>query len=98
MIPQYILAALSEVFLWVSNVSFAYKEAPKSMKSVVSAMVYLSIAGGSLIIFFISGLKLFESQVYEFLFFALLMFVDTIIFIVLAMRYKYNESKSVVIT
>ena len=68
MIPQYLIAAFSEVFLWVSNVSFAYNEAPKSMKSVVSAMVYLSIAGGSLIIFLITGIKLFESQVNEFLF------------------------------
>ena len=89
LIPQYFMVAFSEVFLWVANINFAYTQAPKSMKSVVTSMVYLSIAGGSAIVIFISGTKIFESQVYEFLFFAGLIFVDTIIFIVLAVRYKY---------
>jgi dipeptide/tripeptide permease len=90
LLPQNFIGALSEVFLWVANISFAYTEAPKSMKSVVSAMVYLSITGGSLIIFFVTGIKFFESQVKEFLFFACLMFIVTIIFVILAMRYKYR--------
>jgi dipeptide/tripeptide permease len=89
--PQYFMVAFTEVFLWVANVSFAYTEAPQSMKSVVSAMVYMSIAGGSTVVVTISGLQLFQSQVYEYIFFSGLMFVTTIVFILLAMRYKYQE-------
>jgi proton-dependent oligopeptide transporter, POT family len=91
--PQFFLAAFSEVFLWVPNVAFAYTEAPKSMKSVVTSMVYVSLAGGSLIVFLISGAKLFSSQTYEFIFYAGLMFIDTIVFMILAMKYKYVDEK-----
>lgn len=60
------------------------------MKSVVSAIVYLSISGGSMIIFVISSIQIFDSQVYEILFYTLLMSVTTIIFTCLAIKYKYN--------
>lgn len=38
---------------------------------------------------FISGTRIFESQVYEFLFFAGLMVLAMILFTFLAIRYKY---------
>jgi hypothetical protein len=56
-------------------------------------MFYLSLAGGSLLIFLVSGVKMFESQMNEFLFFACLMFGVTIIFIILAMNYEYNKKE-----
>lgn len=91
LIPQYTLVAISEVLLWVANVAFAYTQSPQSMKSVMTASVYMTVAFGSLIVFLISGLNLFSSQVYELLFYACLMFVDTLIFGVLAVRYKYID-------
>lgn len=83
--------AVSEVLLWVANVAFAYTQSPQSMKSVMTASVYMTVAFGSFIVFLISGLNLFSSQVYELLFYACLMFIDTIIFGFLAVRYKYIE-------
>lgn len=86
--PQYFLLALSENFLFVSNVTFAYTEAPESMKSVMTSFVFVAIAMGNLIVIIISGTKLFESQAIEFFFFAGVLFVFMIIFGFLASRYK----------
>jgi dipeptide/tripeptide permease len=91
--PQFFLAAISEILLWVANVAFAYTQAPQSMKSVMTASVYLTVAGGSFIIFLISSLNLFESQTTEFIFYASLMFIDMIVFGLLAKRYKYIDTE-----
>jgi dipeptide/tripeptide permease len=92
--PQYFLVSISEILLWVANVCFAYTQAPKSMKSVMTSSVYLSVAGGSLLVFFISGFRIFSSLVHEFLFYAGLMFIDTVIFGVLAKRFKYIDNEA----
>jgi solute carrier family 15 oligopeptide transporter 1 len=91
LIPQYVIVAISEILLWVANISFAYTQAPQSMKSVMTATAYITVAGGSLIVFLISGLQIFSSQVYEFIFYACLMFIDTLFFALLSMRYKYID-------
>lgn len=86
--PQYLVLALSENFLFVSHLSFAYTEAPVSMKSVMTSLVFVVIAIGNLIVVLISGMKLFESQAMEFFFFAGILFIFMIIFGVLAYWYK----------
>lgn len=86
--PQFMLLALSENFLFVSHLSFAYTEAPQSMKSVMTSFVFVVIAIGNLFVVLISGMKIFESQSIEFLFFAGVLFISMIIFGVLAYRYK----------
>lgn len=91
MIPQYLFMALAENFVYVANMNFAYNEAPPEMKSVITSFVFVTIAGGNLIIVFITGLKLFTSLVYEFLFFTILIFLDMIFFGFLATRYKYVQ-------
>lgn len=87
--PQYFLIALGEVFVWLSSLNFAYTQAPDSMKSVISAFVYVTIAGGSLIVILVSGSNFIESQFYEFLFYVALMIVNTILFTIFARRYKF---------
>jgi proton-dependent oligopeptide transporter, POT family len=87
-IPQYFLVALSENFLFVSHLNFAYNEASASMKSVMTASVYVVIAVGNMFVALISGTKLFESQANEFFFFGGLLLISTIIFGFLALRYK----------
>lgn len=91
LIPQYLFMVFSENFLYIANLNFAYNEAPKEMKSVITSFVFVTIAGGNLIVVFITGLKFFSSQVYEFLFFTILMFLDMIFFGFLATRYKYVQ-------
>lgn len=88
LIPQYFFMVVSENFLYIANLNFAYNEAPSSMKSVMTSLVFVTIAGGNLIIAFITGLKFFNFQLYEFIFFTILLFVDMIFFGFLARRYK----------
>lgn len=94
LVPQYFVMVLGEIMVLIPNYNFAYSEAPASMKSVMVAFVYLTMAGGNLFMIFISGSRLFASQVNEFLFFAGVMLVAMAIFIVLAVRYKYVTAKS----
>lgn len=91
--PQYLILALSENFLYVSHLSFAYNEASKQMKSVMMSSVYLVIAIGNLFVVLISGTKLFESQANEFFFFAGILFIFMIIFGFLASRYKRGNQE-----
>lgn len=93
MLPQYLVMALSENVMFIANMNFAYNEAPTEMKSVMTSFVYLTVAGGNLIIIFITGMRFFTSQVYEFLFFAILIFVDIVFFGFLATRYKYVQNE-----
>lgn len=88
LIPQYFMIGIAEIFVWVSNMSFVYKKAPDSMKSVMTAFIYLTIAGGSLIVVTVSSANLFESQIHEYLFYVLLMIMNTIFFSILAKRFK----------
>lgn len=93
LVPQYFLLALSENFFFVNHISFAYTEAPASMKSVLTSFVYVVIAIGNLFVVIISGTKLFESQANEFFFFAGTLTVFMILFGFLASRYQpLNES------
>jgi dipeptide/tripeptide permease len=91
LIPQYILIAAAEALVWVAGISFAYTHAPTTMKSIINSLLYLTTAGGNLIVFIISGVELFESQMMEFVFFALLRLIDTLIFVFLTIRFKKNE-------
>lgn len=93
LIPQFFIMAMAEVFLWVANLSFVYTQAPESMKSVMTAFVYLTIAGGSSIVIVVSGSNFIKSQFYEFLFYAGLMAVNTLIFTIMANRYKFVNKK-----
>lgn len=88
LIPQYLVIAASEIFLWVANLNFVYTQAPDSMKSVMTAFMYLTIAGGSLIVITVSGTNFISSQFYEFLFYAGLMLVNTVLFSRMSKQYK----------
>lgn len=91
MFPQYFVMVLGEILLYTASINFAYTEASASMKSVMMSFMSLTVAGGSLIVIVISGIALFESQFYEFLFFAVVAGVDVLLFTWLATRYKYIE-------
>jgi solute carrier family 15 oligopeptide transporter 1 len=58
------------------------------MKSVLQGCWLLTVAVGNLLVTIIVGAKFFDSQVYEFMLFAILMFVDMGIFSWLGYRYK----------
>ncbi|CAG9803479.1 unnamed protein product [Chironomus riparius] len=93
LIPQFAVLAISENFVYISLIDFAYSKTPHGMKSVMTAIVFLLIAIGNLFITFVSSAKFFSTQFYEFLFYAGLLFVDMIIFIGLSKRYMRRKSR-----
>lgn len=89
LLPQYFVMTLGEILITIPLMHFSYTEAPESMKSVLTAFRLLTIALGNLIVVIVAGARLVDSQFYEFLLFAGLMFIDMSIFGILAKRYKF---------
>lgn len=96
LVPQYILMTLGEVMFSVTGLAFSYSQAPDTMKSVLQACWLLTVAFGNAILMIVVEIKFFESQAYEFLLFAVLMFADMIIFIILARQYKSSGDPNAV--
>lgn len=90
-IPQYILITTGEVMFSITGLSFAYSQAPSSMKSVLQASWLLTVAMGNLIVVVVAEAKLVKNQAIEFFLFAALMAVDVIIFSMMSMFYRYND-------
>ncbi|XP_054729960.1 peptide transporter family 1 isoform X2 [Anastrepha obliqua] len=90
LIPQYVIMTLGEVMFSVTGLEFSYSQAPVTMKSVLQACWLLTVAFGNVIVVIIAELSLFDSQAYEFFLFAGLMFVDMVVFMFVAFRYKPN--------
>lgn len=89
--PQYIVMTAAEVMFSVTGLEFSFTQAPASMKSVLQACWLLTVAIGNILVVVIAKLKFFEAQSNEFILFAALMVADMLIFIVLAMRFKYVD-------
>lgn len=89
MFPQFLTMAMGEILLYTANLNFSYTEAPENMKSVMLSFMYLTSAGGCLIVVFISGVAFFESQAYEFFFFAGIMLIDALVLNILVTRYTH---------
>lgn len=94
LLPQFSILAMSEIFLFIANMSLSYSESPSSMRSAMQAFVFITMALGNLIVFFISGTKIFPSAAMELFFFAGILFVNQIVFAYLASKYKCQNSKS----
>ena len=87
-IPQYLILAISDNFLFVSHLNFVYNEASSNMKSVMMSSVYFVMALGNLIVILVSGMKIFTLQVNELLFFAGSLLAAMVLFGFLAFRYQ----------
>jgi len=90
-IPQYFVISVAEVLFSITGYEFAYSQAPNSMKSVVFALYLLTDAVGNVIILIITSVTSFGADLtWLFLIYACLMFVITVVFIVISIRYKYT--------
>lgn len=74
----------------VTGLEFSFTQAPSSMKSVLQAFWLLTVTFGNIYVVIIAKIKLFEKQSGEFFFFAGLMVLNILLFIYLAMKYKYR--------
>jgi hypothetical protein len=61
------------------------------MKSIMTACVFTTIAIGNLMVTLISGAKIFSSQVYEFTFFLVILFIAVIFFSILAAKFRKSQ-------
>lgn len=95
LIPQYVIMTAAEVMFSVTGLEFAYSQAPSTMKSLLQACWLLTVAFGNVIVVVIAEAKIFQSQAYEFFLFAIMMFIDMLIFGLLAMRYKYVTNSDI---
>ncbi|KAM3968972.1 peptide transporter family 1 isoform 2-T2 [Aphomia sociella] len=94
LIPQYVIMTMGEVMFSVTGLEFSFTQAPASMKSVLQSVWLLTVAFGNLIVVLIVEGNFLDAQWKEFFLFAGLMFIDMLIFMTMAFRYKYVELKS----
>lgn len=92
MIPQYVLITVGEVLFSISGLSFAYTQAPDSLKTVVQSVWLLTVSMGDLVVIIVANIQAIPSQMAEFFLFAVLMFLDTVIFMVMSKFYKYKPN------
>lgn len=97
LIPQYILITVGEVLFSISGLSFAYSQALVSLKSVVQAIWLLTVSFGDLMVIIVANINAIPSQMAKFFLFACLMFIDTTIFMVMTMNYKYKPDSSLAV-
>ena len=89
---QYFLVTCAEVLFSISGISFAYSQAPESMKSVLQAAWLLTVGFGNIIVIIVAEAHFFENESYEYLLFAVLIFLFTIIFGIMSYFYIYNDN------
>lgn len=94
LIPQYVVMTLGEVMYSITGLEFSFTQAPESMKSVLQGCWQLTVAVGNLIVVIVAEAKIFDEQKWEFVLFAVLMFVDMGLFSILAWRYKQIPLKN----
>uniref|UniRef100_A0A914V5Q8 Uncharacterized protein n=1 Tax=Plectus sambesii TaxID=2011161 RepID=A0A914V5Q8_9BILA len=95
-LPQFLCITTGEVLFSVTGLEFSYSQAAPNMKSVLQAMWLMTVALGNVIDMGISGTHIIKEPATEFFVYAALMFSVMLIFIVLAMRYKYVDPKALV--
>ncbi|CAF0910291.1 unnamed protein product [Brachionus calyciflorus] len=92
---QIFVMTVGEVMFSISGITFAYSQAPASMKSVMQGLWCLTVAFGNLVVVLIAEAKFVENQVYEYVIFIGLLIVATVIFIILSWFYKYTDKTEV---
>uniref|UniRef100_A0A336MA71 CSON014225 protein n=1 Tax=Culicoides sonorensis TaxID=179676 RepID=A0A336MA71_CULSO len=89
-IPQYILITLGEVMFSVTALEFSFKQVPASMKSILTVIWLCSAGIGNLITVVFVKLNIFQHQAWEYLMFAVLIWIDMLLFAFLAYNYTNN--------
>lgn len=75
----------------ITSTGFAYSEAPKTMKTILPALLLVNNAIGNIIVMVITEINLFQRQSHEFFFYAILLAIVIFIFSMLARNYKYKK-------
>lgn len=98
-IPQYVIITMGEIMVSVTGLSFAYSQAPDSMKAVLqSGWLFTTFCGNAVVVIVTEAQHGSESKLShsgELFLFAGLCLICTFLFAFLAMSYRYvNVSDS----
>ncbi len=85
-VPQYLLLTAAEVLVSVTGLEFSYTQAPRSMRSTIMSIWFLTVFLGNLLTFLVQFVKL--SGAAYFGFFAALMLAAAFAFRLVARRYR----------
>jgi hypothetical protein len=92
-IPQTIVMALAELIVTISGQSFVYHYSPESMKSVLQSLWYSFIAIGDLIVIIVDQAEFTDNDAVEYLIFAGLMILATLLFFLFSFFFERSENK-----
>jgi proton-dependent oligopeptide transporter, POT family len=88
---QYVIVSIGEALVSVTALEFAYTQAPRSMKSTIMSLWFVTLAAGSWLTGVITRNVQFETRSGYFLFWAFFMLAGAIAFAVVAALYKPVE-------
>ncbi|XP_068618691.1 peptide transporter family 1-like [Battus philenor] len=91
LVPQFVLVSIAEVLFAVTGNEFAFKEAPESMKAVITAIWLLTEAFGNALIIIFTHLWCNIHMEFQFFLYAAMMFVSMAIFHYQGRSYKFLE-------
>lgn len=86
----YLILTLSEVFVSITGLEFAYTQAPKSMKSILTSLWLLTVFFGNMLTSLVSSLNVFEGPMF-FYFFGLLSILVCLPYYLLTNGYKMRN-------
>src|SRR5262249_36703138 len=89
-VPQFLLLSISEILISATALEFAYKQAPKSMKSIIMAIWFLTISLGSLMPPFVPKLNPFSGPSFYW-FFAILMTIAAFLFLLITAGFREKD-------
>lgn len=88
---QIFVMSVAEILFSISGIAFAFSQAPASMKSACQALWFIAVAFGNLIVVIVAESRSIENQVYEYILFAAIMAVGTVVFFFITIFYKYRD-------
>ena len=91
-LPQYVLLTAGEVLVSVTGLEFSYTQAPRSMRSTIMSIWFLTVFLGNLLTALVTDLVRLEGAAY-FWFFAAFMLVAAIAFRLVARSYRPAPSE-----
>jgi POT family proton-dependent oligopeptide transporter len=86
----YLIITCSEIMVSITGLEFAYTQAPRTMKSTIMSFWLMTVFVGNLFTAYIDQINIFSGGSY-FMFFAAMMFLISLIFIIAASRYQVRE-------
>ncbi len=90
----FLTITIAEVLISITGLEFAYTQAPRSMKSTIMSLWLLTVFFGNLITAYVAEVNKFQGGDF-FMFFTVLMLAVSVVFIIMAYKYKernYMES------